>query len=222
MSELEKILSICPEEKKDEITKYYKENDMKETVMHLTDHVWDDETRKRADKAIADREKSSPYYIVLFDLFNVQEHFNQVDSHRKFIGLAYDHLKEFVPNMTEDQVKEHDLSKYGFSQFVGYTARWVHDIDNDCWQNSLQDHYCKEPHHPQYYWKGEQKTTMEQKFLEESLIDMVASRWERQLKGDVNVSNYELVNFDSKYLLRYLDEDRKKVEAIINAIKSKS
>lgn len=222
MSELESILSISPQEHKGSIRKYYKENGMKETVMYLADKVWDEETRQRADKAIANRDISSPYYKVLFDLFNIQKHFNQVDSHRKFISMAYDHLKEFVPNMTQDQVDKHDLSKYDFAQSVGYTARWVHEIDNDCWQKSLNDHYCKEPHHPQFYWKGEEKSVMEQKFLEESLIDMVASRWERQLQGDVNVSNYELVNFDSKYLLRYLDEDRKKVEGIINAIKNKS
>ena len=55
--------------------------------------------------------------------------------------------------------------------------------------------------------------------LEESVIDMLACRWERTLGGSENLLKRQLVeNLEEFYLGRYTDEDRKKVREIIHQI----
>lgn len=55
--------------------------------------------------------------------------------------------------------------------------------------------------------------------LEESVIDMLACRWERKLAGAEDITKRDLVkNFEEFFLLRYTDNDRIKVRAIIEKI----
>ena len=59
--------------------------------------------------------------------------------------------------------------------------------------------------------------------LEESVIDMLACRWERKLSGSGNVTKANLVeNFEEYFLLRYTESDRIKVRNIIKKIGSAS
>ncbi|XP_021358626.1 uncharacterized protein LOC110453791 isoform X2 [Mizuhopecten yessoensis] len=203
---------------RDEVSAYLWEHGFVKTVWFLVEKVWDNITISEADRVLKARDESSPLYRLLFKEYNVEEHFRQVDSHREWIVKAYERLKDYVPHMTIEDAKLHDLSKYDFVQAIGYTAKWVHDVDwgNETWQASLNDHYRRERHHPQFYPKGQR---MPRKDLEESLVDMVASRWERQLEGNDQASNVELVEFDSKYLLRYCKEDIADVQALIGKIK---
>ena len=55
--------------------------------------------------------------------------------------------------------------------------------------------------------------------LEESVIDMLACRWERKLAGAEDIAKRDLVkNFEEFFLLRYTHNDRIKVRAIIEKI----
>ncbi|XP_033761016.1 uncharacterized protein LOC117342850 [Pecten maximus] len=214
---LEYISPTIQECKKDKIAAFLGENGFIKTIWYLVDKVWDEKTVSEADRVLKTRDENHPLYQLLFKEYNAEEHFRQVDSHKEWIIKAYERLKDYVPNMTMEDARQHDQSKYDFVQVVGYTAKWVHNVDwnNETWQASLNDHYRRERHHPEFYPKGQR---MPRKYLEESLIDMVASRWERQLKGNGKVSNSELVGFDCKYLLRYCEGDIENVQALINKI----
>ena len=60
---------------------------------------------------------------------------------------------------------------------------------------------------------------MPDKDLEESVIDMIACRWERKLSGDQNLLKKHLVeNFEEFFLQRYTENDRIKVSSIIRNI----
>ncbi|CAG2207936.1 unnamed protein product [Mytilus edulis] len=215
MAQLYLLRSCVSEEKQNEVTSMFNEKGLVETVLHIWENVWTKDEKLQAEKDVKEEKEESKYYALLFIEFNMKEHYSQVNSHRHFVLKAYNRLKDFVPNMLKEDAENHDLSKYDFSQAIGYTARWVHMLDNDAWKKSLDDHYKREPHHPQYF--GSKR--METRYLEESLIDMVGSRWERNLKGDENAKTSDIVDFDPVYLKRYLKEDFDEVLALINKIK---
>jgi len=201
---------------KEDIKVYLSRHGLVVTLLYLVEYVWDEETIERARATVETRDKTSDLYELLFEEFKIKEHFRITDSHKTWVEKAYCRLKDFVPNMTEEDVKKHDLSKYNFIQSIGYTAKWIHNVDwnNIAWQKGLQDHYQKEAHHPEFH-KGKRMTL---KDLEESLIDMVACRWERQLGGREDVTNSEIVDFDTNFLLRYVTEDKEEIEVIIKKI----
>ena len=64
------------------------------------------------------------------------------------------------------------------------------------------------------------KKNMPQTFLEESVIDMIASRWERNLKGRDEATAFELTDIDERFLVRYTDVDKLKVLEMLNGIRS--
>ena len=64
------------------------------------------------------------------------------------------------------------------------------------------------------------KKNMPQTFLEESVIDMIASRWERNLKGRDEATIFELTDIDERFLVRYTDVDKFKVLEMLNGIRS--
>lgn len=215
MSQLELIRECVLEDKRPQVESLFNEKGLIDTVLFIWETVWTEDEKLQAEKDVKNKCVDSKYYKLFFIEYNMKEHFSQVESHKKFVLKAYNKLKDFVPNMLKDDAENHDLSKYDFSQAVGYTARWVHMLDNEAWQKSLNDHYKREPHHPQYF--GSER--MSRRFLEESLIDMVGSRWERNLKGDENASKADLVDFHPQYLGRYHKEDFDEVLALINKIK---
>ncbi|CAG2230029.1 BIGH3 [Mytilus edulis] len=163
MSQLELLRSCVSEDKHSEVESLFSDKGLVETVCHLWENIWTEEEKLQAENDTKNRNEESKYYKLLFIEFNIKGHYDQVDSHRNFVQKAYNRLKDFVPNMLEDDAEKHDLSKYDFSQAIGYTVRWVHMIDNDAWKKSLDDHYKREHHHPQNF--GQER--MSQRFLEE-------------------------------------------------------
>ena len=49
----------------------------------------------------------------------------------------------------------------------------------------------------------------------ESVIDMLACRWERNFKGSENIKNEDLLDIEESFLVRYTDNDRDKVKVIL-------
>ena len=66
------------------------------------------------------------------------------------------------------------------------------------------------------------KTNMPQTFLEESVIDMIASRWERNLEGRDEASVFELTDISERFMVRYTEVDKFKVFKMLNGIRSKA
>ena len=56
--------------------------------------------------------------------------------------------------------------------------------------------------------------------LVESVIDMLACRWERNFKGSENIKNEDLLDIEESFLVRYTDNDRDKVKVILNQLLS--
>ncbi|XP_069104642.1 uncharacterized protein [Argopecten irradians] len=218
---LQLIISTVSDTQADDIKAYYQANGFVETILHLVNDVWNKETLDNCKAAIDNGDTESPLYDLMFIRFQIQRHFEITNSHRAWVVKSFERLREFVPNMTEEDANKHDLSKYDFVQAVGYTAKWVHDVawGNSTWQAALQDHYRRESHHPQFFEKTQRMT---RKDLEESLVDMVACRWERDLNGDEGVSLFDLVNFEEKFLKRYVKDDFDDVIALIKDIQTKS
>ena len=54
----------------------------------------------------------------------------------------------------------------------------------------------------------------------ESVIDMLACRWERNFKGSENIKNEDLLDIEESFLVRYTDNDRDKVKVILNQLLS--
>ena len=69
-----------------------------------------------------------------------------------------------------------------------------------------------------------QKTSknMPIRYLEESIVDMLACRWERQLGGNPNVTNEELCNIEEIFLKRYIHHDKMIVIEILKKMKASS
>ena len=214
-SKLECLLACTPDDKHSDIKQLYDEKGYVEAVTYLWDEILPLEAKLEAEHVVGDHDAENKYYKLFVQDFNLKEHFSQVCSHRKFIKKAYERFKKYLNHMRAEDAEKHDLTKFMMAQAVGYTARWVHNVDNKSWQAALNHHYCNEPHHPQYWGEGKQ---MEMRFLEESLVDMAASRWERQLKGDENALNHVIVDFNPVFLKRYHDVDRKIVQELIAKI----
>merc|ERR1712062_147793 len=69
-------------------------------------------------------------------------------------------------------------------------------------------------------WAKKTSNNMPIKYLEESIVDMLACRWERKLGGNPIVTNEELCNIEEIYLKRYTYHDKMMVIAILNKIKA--
>lgn len=219
--DMDLVRSCVNVENESKVLKFAEEGSLKATVntiCFIYNSIWTEDEKKIAERDILERNTDSKYYKLLFKKpFNMEMHYDQTDSHKGFVKKAYNRLKEFVPNMTDEDVERHDRTKYHLTQAVGYTARWVHNIDNDTWKEALKDHYKYESHHPQYH----DPEKMSKATLEESLIDMVASRWERNLGGKEEATNFELVDFNPVYLSRYQKDDKEEVEQLIKTIQGK-
>ncbi|KAK3106134.1 hypothetical protein FSP39_013420 [Pinctada imbricata] len=209
------LLAVTPEDKCSEILTLFEEKGFVEAVSFLWNEVLEDEAKLEAEKAVISHDTDNKFYNLLVQNFKIKEHFSQVCSHRKFVKKSFERLKKYLTHMKADDAEKHDLTKFTMAQAVGYTARWVHGVDNKAWQSALEHHYCNEPHHPQYYGHGGR---MEMRYLEESLVDMAACRWERQLGGAEDAQTRDLVTFNPVFLKRYHDEDREIIEDLIKRI----
>ena len=87
-------------------------------------------------------------------------------------------------------------------------------LDCEAWQEALAHHYSNNPHHPQYR-PGQ---SMEQIYLEESIVDMLACQWERVCHGREEATAREIATMKEVYLNRYVETDRMKVREILEQI----
>jgi hypothetical protein len=215
---LDLLLQVAGPEKRDEIVTIHEQKGFAEAVSHVWDNIIsvDPVLRYSVEHAVTAHDKENVYYKLFVDEFKMKEHFSQVCSHRKFVKKAFLKVQKFLQHMKLEDAERHDLSKYTLAQAVGYTARWVHGLSNNSWDQALIHHYENEPHHPQYF-KGER---MEPRFLEESLVDMIGSRWERNLGGAEDASLQDLVDFNPIYLSRYNAEDLEAVKNLIEVIRN--
>lgn len=90
---------------------------------------------------------------LIWNRFNMKQHFYDTWFHRLWIQRSYDRLKTFLPLLSAEMISRHDLSKFAFSQAVGYTLKWVHNVYNQIWKSACDLHLNNEPHHPQV-WKS--------------------------------------------------------------------
>ena len=59
----------------------------------------------------------------LIDDFKIGIHFRQVISHKKFINRVWEKLRQHFPNVTHDQILQHDASKIAsLIEILGYTG----------------------------------------------------------------------------------------------------
>lgn len=85
---------------------------------------------------------------LLWNIFNMKQHFQQTYDHRLWIQRSFDRLANFMPELHPEIIDRHDLSKFAFSQAVGYTVKWVHSGWHSIWSMSCSLHLNNEPHHP--------------------------------------------------------------------------
>ena len=190
-----------------------------DTVARVVDTLWTWEQRRDAEAALAARDTDSPLYIILMDDYKMSEHYAQTDSHRQFIVRSFDRLEGSLSAVTRAAAERHDLTKYALVEAVGYTQRWIHQRQSDHWLKALNHHYGVHHHHPQFFTMAKTGLgRMSSAGLQESLVDMVACRWERQLGGRLDVTNEELMDIAPGFLDRYQVEDRVAVQKMIAEI----
>lgn len=240
-AEILAIVDLCTPEDKREKVKTKWENHLQWnvalTVMieYMWYHIWTDEQKKDIERAIELSDASSPYFLLLMNLFNMKQHFINVYNHKQFIGKAYHRFKDYLTKMKPEQVVTHDLTKRTLVQALGYTTRWVHENSDvfagRLWRAAIDHHYRHEPHHPQHYQHyqpGEDgnegdmtQEDMPQEYLEEAFIDMIACRWERTFQGREDVTDAELVSFEPAYLERFTDRDCEKIKLLVKVVQQK-
>ena len=54
--------------------------------------------------------------------------------------------------------------------------------------------------------------------LQESVVDMLAVRWERRLGGDLTVTAAQLADIPAVFLQRYTEGDRERVRILLDKI----
>ena len=158
--------------------------------------------------------------------FNVRDHFVVTLNHKKFIQKSFARFKHFFESihLKQEQIEKHDDSKLtSFLEIVGYTQRWIWNKNTDAWKDAWKHHYTTNSHHPEYYQcllgNGEiTQTDMNDLDIAESVIDMLACRWERKLNGKEDVEKRDLLDIEEFYLKRYTDRDRVKVKNILKQL----
>ena len=178
--------------------------------------------------------------------WKVHNHLMTVNSHRNWLRLTIEFVEKVGIDINEsvkELVRIHDLSKYTHWETLGYAVmfgdcqegfRHLGDTDEKAeWQTSLEHHFAVNPHHPEYFFPkledGQRDKTKGmldsdakngEDFLIESLIDMLAARGERALKTDKVFSVSKWMDIDSKFMVRYNDDDRVYVSRLLNEWKT--
>ena len=92
----------------------------------LIEHFFSKLSNKQKQEAESEllSEGNGMFYESLFtDIFRINETIAKTRSHRKFIRKSYERFSQFFPHVTDQQVAQHDLSKFEFVELIGYTAR---------------------------------------------------------------------------------------------------
>ena len=184
-------------------------------------HQFCDEKSIALSKHILDDE-----YELLLDSFNVREHIVVTLSHKKFIRKSFTRFQKFFQsiNLTEEQVSKHDDSKLtSFLEIIGYTQRWVWEVKIDIWKEAWKHHYTTNSHHPEYYihsTEDGQPIQNDMNYLDmvESVVDMLACRWERKLDGNEFVRCNELLDIQEFFFNRYTSKDRARVKQLLTQL----
>nr|BDT62967.1 MAG: hypothetical protein [Trachysalambria curvirostris nimavirus] len=113
--------------------------------------VFDDEKDNNTNEDWIIKDQDDAMVQLVWGVFNMKEHFKKTNTHRDYIRKTIDRLGEYMPELHKDIVDRHDLSKFAFSQAIGYTLKWVHKITNDISEMALKLHLNNEPHHPQMW-----------------------------------------------------------------------
>jgi len=208
------ILSTIPKSEHDHIKNCMKSSSIQDCFFREVYYLWTEEQKIEAAEEIITG-KNGVYRQILCDHLSLQQTINKYNSHKKFIIKTYKRFRKGFPNLSLSTVEEHDLSKMCFLELVGYTARFEWGLDCPVWREALLHHYQHNKHHPQYYPPGQ---NMEQCHLEESVVDMLACRWERRLHGSEDASVEEITYCEEVFLDRYTPEDKEKVEIILKNI----
>ncbi|KAK3587751.1 hypothetical protein CHS0354_042706 [Potamilus streckersoni] len=159
------------------------------------------------------------------------------NSHRQWIRGTYFFLREcgitFSGDM-EEQVMKHDLSKFSPEEVLGYGTMFkpgqlgfktLQGDEKVEWESALEHHYRSNPHHPEYFYPKKTESGERVKdliiheikqngklYMEESLVDMLASRGERSLCEDAEVDVEKWMDIQEMYFKRYSDGDREWVK----------
>lgn len=186
---------------------------------------------------------------LLWSCLRVEKHFRDTASHRYWLMQTFRRLVNDAKIFGELDCKSvarlrtrcdrHDLSKFRLEQAVGFILRWVHGLHSDLWVRACNLHLLQEDHHPQHYFQRahidarrpvcEQKgyahtddERMDELARYESILDMVACRWERRLGGDRGVATSQLVDAleEESALGRYCPCDLKYVKDVYRKIES--
>ena len=144
---------------------------------------------------------------------NVINHYAITSSHRKWIRLIYRLMSLASALQYESDLdyatEIHDLSKYGAEEAIGYGIMFgktgaFRELDEcsgekQSWEGALKSHLSSNSHHPQFFAAGEDMGAVD---LEESVIDMLACRAERQLASDPLLLPSRLFDLEHKFLTR--------------------
>ena len=180
------ILQTVPQQYHDEVYESMKNLGPEKTFFTKVFYLWTEEQKRLAMQEIfRGNHLGGKYKTILFDCLKVHETLKKCDSHKHYIEKSFSRFKSSFECLTEDQIKNHDNSKVSsLLEIVGYTARWEWGLDCRVWREALAHHYQvsslsllsyidphfqHNPHHPQHC-PGQ---PMEQRYLEESVVDMI-------------------------------------------------
>lgn len=175
---------------------------------------------------ISDEEEVNMALNVLLT-YNIFIHFQKVASHRRWIRLAYElALNANVPDLHEglkERIENHDLSMYGPDEALGYSIGQMFGTNGNfqeltAWEmdeheKSVANH-MQNRHHPEKFKNGEEMTQLD---LQESLLDMVAAKFERDLQHRFCMIHHtDLFNFPQHYYARYTEYQEVYIRNMIN------
>lgn len=157
---------------------------------------------------------------------NIGKHFKRVADHRLWIKRAYELLcigdVLYRPERLKDIVKIHDLSKYGPDEALGYCIKFEKGEDSklssshlSMWESAREHHYESNSHHPEYH-RGYAMPLID---IQESIIDMIACRLERTLKGHYAITPDLIMDIPDRFLQRY-GELQNVVKCLLNLLRS--
>ena len=99
-----------------------------------------------------------------------------IAEHKEFVHKSYEWLKDNCSEMFEnidaadfeEQIAEHDASKFSTEEFEPYANKWFGDGEKTPeYEAAWEHHWQSNPHHPEY-WAGED---MPIKYLLEMICD---------------------------------------------------
>jgi len=177
---------------------------------------------------LGDHEKSSvseSQYEYFAGILKVREHFKNTLRHKKFILKTFSRFQNYFESkgITKERAECHDDSKLtDFIEIVGYTHRRILNLKTIEWSKAWRRHYMNNAYHPEHYHISDENNIqqdMEYVNLVESVMDMLACRWEKTLYGNEDVTNEDLLNIEYCFFKRYTSSDRIKATEILDQLR---